>query len=167
MNLDQWLHEQLSAGFLRSSQNPVPTPRYASAGAPKARNLPLKVLLAVAGSKFALTTTAVAALAGAGVAAKAVTTGDPNPINWGSQVTQQVTTCKAALAPGEHGIGQCVSDFAKQHGQATGLGHGGSPSSHPTPHGHPTPPAHPNGPPSSAPGQSHPTPPPHPTPPAH
>lgn len=54
------------------------------------------------------------------VAAAAITeaaiTGSADPSNWGRLVTQQVATCKAALQTGEHGIGQCVSAFARQHG---------------------------------------------------
>jgi len=162
MDLDQWLRDRLAAGYRRSAGEPVPPARYATAAPPR-RNVMLKGLAVVAGSKAALAATAVVAFAGVGVGVKAATTGDPNPVNWGTQVTQQVTTCKAELAAGDHGIGQCVSNFAKQHGQATGQGHG-SPAAHPTPHAHPTPPAHPTGPPSSAPNQSPPTPPPHPTP---
>jgi hypothetical protein len=66
-------------------------------------------------------TTGFAVAAFAVVAAAAVTeaaiTGSADPSNWGRLVTQQVATCKAALATGEHGIGQCVSAFASQHGQ--------------------------------------------------
>ena len=36
---------------------------------------------------------------------------------FGQQVKQQVATCKADLKAGAHGIGQCVSTFAKDHGQ--------------------------------------------------
>ncbi|HEX8729333.1 MAG TPA: hypothetical protein VF739_11955 [Ktedonobacterales bacterium] len=36
---------------------------------------------------------------------------------FGQQVKQQVQTCKADLASGAHGIGKCVSTFAKDHGQ--------------------------------------------------
>lgn len=58
---------------------------------------------------------AVAILAAAAVTEAAIT-GSADPSNWGRLVTQQVATCKAALKTGEHGIGQCVSAFAKQHG---------------------------------------------------
>jgi hypothetical protein len=63
---------------------------------------------------------AVAALAatGAGAATEVAVTGSLNPMDWGQQVKQQVAACKAALASGQHGIGECVSDFAKQHGEA-------------------------------------------------
>lgn len=62
---------------------------------------------------------AVAALAaaGAGVAGEVAVTGSLNPNDWGQQVKQQVATCKDTLrASGVRGIGQCVSAFAKQHG---------------------------------------------------
>ena len=59
---------------------------------------------------------AIAATA-AGAATEAAITGSANPDNWGQQVKAQVAACKAALAPGEHGIGGCVSAFAKQHGE--------------------------------------------------
>src|SRR5215470_3810855 len=35
---------------------------------------------------------------------------------FGQQVKAQVESCKDALANGVHGIGDCVSDFAQQHG---------------------------------------------------
>ena len=59
---------------------------------------------------------AVAILAAAAVTEAAIT-GSADPANWGQQVRQQVIACKAALATGEHGIGQCVSAFASRHGQ--------------------------------------------------
>lgn len=35
---------------------------------------------------------------------------------FGQQVKAHVASCKAHLASGTHGIGDCVSDFAQQHG---------------------------------------------------
>ena len=124
----------------------------------------LKALAALAGSKVALAGTAAVALAATGIGVKTVTTGDPNPVNWGSSVTTQVQQCKDARpspdasprpSPGSRGIGHCVSAFAKQHGQAkraehsqsglhaTSGAHGtGKPATHPTPPPHPTPHAH-------------------------
>jgi len=58
---------------------------------------------------------AIGALAAAG-ATEAAITGSANPTVWGQQVVQQVQKCKAALQPGQHGIGQCVSAFARQNG---------------------------------------------------
>ncbi len=85
-------------------------------------------LATVAKSKVAIAATAVALATGGGVAAKAAITGDANPFHWGHQVRQQVISCKDDLGPNEHGIGQCVSDFAKQHGQQVREAHsqGGS-----------------------------------------
>jgi hypothetical protein len=48
---------------------------------------------------------------------------------FGQQVKAKVESCKDALATGTHGIGDCVSNFAQQHGkqhsqgQATSHGH--------------------------------------------
>ncbi|HEV1991356.1 MAG TPA: hypothetical protein VGR34_00660 [Candidatus Dormibacteraeota bacterium] len=93
----------------------------------------MKRLLGGAGAALGLkiaTGFAVAALAAtAAVAATEVAlTGSINPANWGQQVKEEVADCKAAVAPGEHGIGQCVSSFARQHGDAVNDSHkdGGS-----------------------------------------
>ena len=61
--------------------------------------------------------TGLAVAAAAVTVAGAATTGSINPVDWGTQVSQHVASCKAALAAGQHGIGDCVSDFANQHGQ--------------------------------------------------
>ena len=61
--------------------------------------------------------TGLAVAAAAVTVAGAATTGSINPVDWGAQVSQHVASCKAALAAGQHGIGDCVSDFANQHGQ--------------------------------------------------
>jgi hypothetical protein len=165
MNFDQWLEAELKASFRASNASPVPQPRYVAPSA--RRNSMLKVLAAVAGSKVALAGTAAVAIAATGVGVKTATTGNPNPVNWGSSVTTQVQQCKDARpspdasprpSPGSRGIGHCVSAFAKQHGQAERTQHSNSSS--------PTPGAHPTGKPETTP-HAHPTPPPHPTPHAH
>ncbi len=66
---------------------------------------------------------AVLALGAAGVATEAAVTGSANPTNWGQAVVDQVTKCKDALKPGQHGIGQCVSAFAKTHGKTVSESH--------------------------------------------
>ena len=68
-----------------------------------------------------LTGLAVVAFAAAGT--EAAVTGSLDPSVWGQQVKQEVATCKAALGQGEHGSGQYVSAFARQHGQENGNGH--------------------------------------------
>ena len=92
---------------------------------------------------------AVAALAvgAAGAAGEAAITGSANPGDWGQQVVQQVQKCRDALTPGSHGIGQCVSTFANQHGKDVSSDHKASGARH-------TPPAHTPGPPTSHPGPS-------------
>ena len=84
----------------------------------------MKRLLGGAGAALGvkvLTGFAVAAAAAtfAVAATEVAITGSINPLNWGQQVTQQVDACKAsAVRLGVHGIGQCVSSFARQHGAA-------------------------------------------------
>jgi hypothetical protein len=84
----------------------------------------MKRLLGGAGAALGVkivTGFAVAALAAtAAVAATEVAlTGSVNPTNWGQQVKEEVADCKASAARlGVHGIGHCVSSFARQHGDA-------------------------------------------------
>jgi hypothetical protein len=82
----------------------------------------MKKLLGGAGAAIGvkiLTGFAVAAAAAtfAVAATEVAITGSVNPTNWGQQVKQQVSDCKASAARlGVHGIGQCVASFARQHG---------------------------------------------------
>jgi len=75
---------------------------------------------------------AIAAFAAvaAGATTEVAVTGSLNPADWGQQVKTTVADCKAKLAAGEHGIGDCVSDFATQHGDLVSdqhsKGHGGT-----------------------------------------
>jgi len=75
----------------------------------------------------------VVAIVAAGATTEAVITHSANPAVWGHQVVQQVDKCKAALPPGSHGIGECVSSFASQHGASSPSQHpdGGSSNGHP------------------------------------
>ncbi len=85
----------------------------------------IKKLLGGTGAALAakvVTGFAIGALAAVG-ATEAAITGSVNPTDWGKQVVQQVNQCKAALLPGQHGIGQCVSAFARQHGPAVSADH--------------------------------------------
>jgi hypothetical protein len=183
-NFENWLEGALDRESRRSSLEQLPSPRYALQKVRRRRPI-LYALGGIAGSKLALAATGVAALAAVGIGTKAATTGVANPLDWGHTVTQQVQTCKANLATGEHGIGQCVSAVAKTHGAAVSDSHShgsnksgtathtpGRPSPFPGQSGsHPTGPpspfpgeGNPQGPPSPFPGQSgsHPTPPPKP-----
>jgi hypothetical protein len=58
---------------------------------------------------------AAAAATVAGAATETVVTGSANPSVWGQQVKLQVEACKDKLAAGEHGIGECVSEFTSRH----------------------------------------------------
>ena len=60
--------------------------------------------------------TGVVAAAAAVTVAGAATTGSLDPGVWGQQVSSRVQECKDALSAGQHGIGDCVSAFAKTHG---------------------------------------------------
>lgn len=100
----------------------------------------LAKLAALASVKAAIgLTVGVLAVSAAGEAA---ISGSGDPTAWGQQVSQQVQKCKAALAPGSHGIGQCVSAFAKQHGDQVSDSHQASnarknePSTSPSPKTH-------------------------------
>jgi len=98
---------------------------------------------------------ALLAVGAAAVATEAAVTGSANPTNWGQAVVDQVQTCKDALKPGQHGIGQCVSAFAKTHGAQVGSEHASSARTHASDarENHPSgPPANP-GKPSTAPGK--------------
>jgi hypothetical protein len=78
-----------------------------------------RALLGGAGAALSLKLlTGVAVAAAAVTVAGAATTGSLNPSDWGQQVTQRVQECKDKLADGQHGIGDCVSSFASQHGAA-------------------------------------------------
>src|SRR5260370_32540260 len=76
----------------------------------------IKILTGIAVAAAA-TTIAVAAT-------EVAITGSVNPTNWGQQVTTVVDACKAsAVRLGVHGIGQCVSSFARTHGGTVSDGH--------------------------------------------
>jgi len=80
---------------------------------------PARAVLGGAGAALTLKLLSGVAVAAAAVTvAGAATTGSINPVDWGTQVSQHVADCKAKLADGHHGIGDCVSEFAKRHGPA-------------------------------------------------
>jgi hypothetical protein len=62
--------------------------------------------------------TGVAVAAAAVTVAGATTTGSLDPTVWGQQVSERVQQCKDTLGDGKHGIGDCVSAFARTHGAA-------------------------------------------------
>jgi hypothetical protein len=167
-SFDQWLGQQLQQ-HVATHNAPSPMPaqaQYHAAYIQAGVHVPvLAKVAAVLTTKAAIAVTfGVLAAAAAG---EAVVTGSINPVDWGQQVVQQVQKCKDALAPESHGIGDCVSSFASQHGKNVSDEH----RAHPTPgqgngngtgngsgdgkdNTHPTPPAHP-----SPPDKDHPSPP--------
>jgi hypothetical protein len=192
-NFDRWLEDELGKR-LDSIDPGYVAPRYLASGRRGSHRgrvgflagLPLPALLT---TKVAAASMVVLAATGTGVAVKTVTTGTANPLVWGQQVKTQVDKCKDALPAGQHGIGECVSTFATQHGSSTsssasshsdssrdsssstttgnGNGNGGDnngkakgkPTAQPTPQGQSD--THPT---PQGQSSSHPTPPPHPTP---
>jgi hypothetical protein len=106
---------------------PVETSSIPAWRAPATRGA-IKKILGGTGAALAgkvITGFAIGTLAAAG-ATEAALSGSLNPSDWGQQVVQQVDKCKAALQAGEHGIGQCVSAFAKQHGPTVSADHSAS-----------------------------------------
>jgi hypothetical protein len=160
---DQWLSSQLqSHATAHSGPSPLPAQAlYHVAHLKGGAHLSLVAKLGAAlTTKAAIGVAAGALVVGAAGASESAITGTLNPSDWGKQVVKQVNDCKTALAPGSHGIGQCVSSFASQHGKDVSAqhhatptpGHGvhspgppagkGKPNPRPTPrsHPHPTPP---------------------------
>lgn len=77
----------------------------------------IKAVVGGAGAALSMKVLSSVAVAAAAVTvAGAATTGSVNPVVWGQQVKQTVIDCKAKLSDGQHGIGDCVSDFASTHG---------------------------------------------------
>ncbi len=124
---DQWLEQELRNEAARAS-GPSPVPAQAAyhaaypAGGPHMSVL-AKAATVVSAKGAAGIAVAMLAVGAASAATEATVTGSANPANWGQQVVQQVQKCKDALAPGSHGIGQCVSAFARQHGAQVSADH--------------------------------------------
>ncbi len=110
---DLWLEGRLRRDLLPITAVRPPRPRYLSGQA--ARSV-VRLSLAVAFAVATLALTGIGALA-------ATLTGSVDPQVWGQQVRDQVQSCKESLRPGQHGIGECVSDFARQHGPGVAGAH--------------------------------------------
>jgi len=83
----------------------------------QSRTTRTRALVGGAGAALAAKLVSGVAVAAAAVTvAGATATGSLDPTVWGQQVSNRVQECKAALADGQHGIGDCVSAFAKTHG---------------------------------------------------
>ena len=127
-DLERELETELHRALDPISRLSIP-PRRPPRHAPSAR-----AVLGGAGAALTLKLlTGVAVAAAAVTVAGAATTGSINPVDWGTQMSQRVADCKAKLTDGHHGIGDCVSALATQHGPAVasaarhhgqGQGHG-------------------------------------------
>lgn len=115
MKFDQWLEDELNRTLTPIASQPARPgqARYQAAMAQR-RFIGSKAAVGLA--------LATMALLGSGVMAAA--SGSLNPQVWGLQVMSTVAQCKAELQPGQHGIGGCVSAFARQHGQQMKTQHG-------------------------------------------
>ena len=111
-DLDRELEAELHRVLDPVASSPIPARRAVGSRGP------VRALVGGAGAAVTIKIlTGVAVAAAALTVAGAATTHSLNPTVWGQQVEQQVQTCKTQLAAGQHGIGDCVSDFANQHGQ--------------------------------------------------
>jgi hypothetical protein len=124
-SFDRWLEQQLQThAAARSGKHPLPQQaQYHAAYLQHGTQVSFLAKLAALVSAKAAIGLTVGVLAVSAAAGEATITGSSNPVSWGQQVVQQVQKCKGALAPGSHGIGQCVSAFAKQHGATVSAGH--------------------------------------------
>lgn len=115
----------------QSGPSPLPAQaRYHGAFMKGRIRLPLVAKVgALVTTKAAIALSAGILVVGATSAGETVITGSINPSDWGKQVVIQVEGCKAALVPGSHGIGQCVSSFASQHGKQRSAEHHNTPTS--------------------------------------
>jgi hypothetical protein len=158
---ERWLEQELQQTAREGGPSPAPSQAgYHAANVQGGLHMSgLATAASVISAKGAVGL-AVAVLA-AGAAGEAVVTGSVNPSNWGQQVVVQVQTCKDALTGDEHGIGDCVSTFAKQNGPAVSGDHraSGARTNHPSatdhpggqPTGNPNATSHPTGPPTTRP----------------
>jgi hypothetical protein len=131
LGFDRWLSSQLQQhAAAHSGPSPLSTQaQYHAAYVQGGANLPLLAKIGAAiTTKAAIGVAAGALVVGAAGVGESVITGSTNPSDWGKQVVKQVTTCKDALAPGSHGIGQCVSAFASSKHQGAGAEHRATPT---------------------------------------
>jgi len=112
---DQWLEDELSRTLTPIVSQPA---RPGQARYQSVRSGRLSM------SRKAMVGLAAATLAVAGSGVLAAASGSVNPQVWGQQVKSAVEQCEAELQPGQHGIGGCVSAFARQHGEQMRTQHG-------------------------------------------
>lgn len=139
--LDQELRKAVG-GLTGPSPMPVQAAYHLAATAGGWASL-VSTIVAAASTKSAAGLAAAVLVAGGGTVAAASATGSTNPDVWGQAVKAAVTTCRAQLPPGEHGVGPCVSSFARQNGAEEKKEHAASGARQNHPQGHPEEPPHP------------------------
>jgi hypothetical protein len=112
-DMERELEEALHRALDPLSARPIPARRRVQARGG------LRTVMGGAGAALTLKVLSGVAVAAAAVTiAGAAATNSLNPADWGQQVKQRVSDCKSQLAADQHGIGECVSSFASQHGAA-------------------------------------------------
>ena len=129
-SFDQWLGQALNHhAAAHSGPSPLPMQaKYHAAHVAAAMHVPLLAKIAAVISTKTAIGASIGVLAVGAAGGEAIITDSINPSDWGKQVVQQVNQCKDALAPGSHGIGQCVSSFASQHGKKVSSEHKANPT---------------------------------------
>jgi hypothetical protein len=115
---DEWLEGELLQGFTAANSRPVPSePRYRLADTSYWRNPMVTAFTAFSPTRILAPLLAAGLIVGGSTAAFAATGSTPAALT--QQVSAAVDTCKANLATGEHGIGDCVSDFVQARHNAS------------------------------------------------
>ncbi len=114
-SFDQWLGRELSQSLAPIVGEPAQPGQARYQALAMARGASHRV------SRKVLVAAAVATMALAGgTAAAAGISGSLDPRVWGQQVKSAVDECNRDLQPGQHGIGACVSAFARHHDEQMG-----------------------------------------------
>jgi hypothetical protein len=118
-DFDSWLEAELHRHFASSrDRSQLGMSRRASglSGARKVRVRSRVSTLPLAGRVALALAAATVGLGAVSAAAATAVTHSANPAAWGQQVREAVQDCKQNLGVAHHGIGDCVSAFARQHG---------------------------------------------------
>jgi hypothetical protein len=119
-DFDGWLGHELRRR-LASERGPRPHPaaaRYRIAARRGGALMAIRTSIMAALGAKTMVGGAVVALA-AGAVAGTAATGSANPATWGQRVVQTVQGCKHTVESGKTTgtVGECVSDFAQEHGE--------------------------------------------------
>ena len=135
-NLDDLLQKELRRR-LGTVEGPSPQPSQSAyhaaflAGQTAISPFPPSVAFALTRAAAVVLAVALAIVGGSALAAASA--GHGNPAAWGKTVTAAVANCMDQLRGEQHGIGQCVSAVARQHGEEERTSHPASaaPANHP------------------------------------